>query len=407
MKKISILMILFYSVGSFAASFFKAEYRVGLYNDYILNPSQITHIILVGSAVKEDSNQFFQSGVSRARRYKELYPTHQVVIMSGPEVKGVDDAEVFREFNINVVKIVKETFTAENLFVELAPFEKIASFDFFGHSSPWAIKIGRSNAALTPSAYTKKLTNIKSKFIKNAYMTISSCNSGFSIAPELSRVLEIPVAGALTSSLFERIETDGHWYKEDDYTPENFVDQNNFSFNDNLPCSTGGCVRMKPARFNYSAYWGDFKEGGLSFYKFFCNFENNSDNKCEKGMANSILSLPSVKVLTVKPTLVDYKEVVFDWLCSSAKNKDYYKNCVKGILGAVQTGNLVFQTHPGNELICDFKSCRAQVICKAKKVFGSGPKGGTCKIQADFNPAPINAAREYNDILKGFKLLME
>jgi hypothetical protein len=391
-------------VGIFA---YTGEYRIGLYNDFVINHSKITHIILVGSAVKEDSNQFFQSGIAKARRYKDLYPTHQVVIMSSPEVKGVNDAEVFNEFNIFVVKVVKETFTPENLFAELAPFEKLASFDFFGHSSPWAIKIGKSNAALTPSAYTKSLTKLKSKFIKNAYMTISSCNSGFSIAPELSRVLEIPVAGALTSSLFERIESDGHWYKEADYTPANYVDQNNFSFNDNVPCSMGLCVRMKPARENYSAYWGYFKEGGLSFYKFFCNFDNNEDNKCEKGMANSLFGMPSVKSLSTKPSLEEYKEVVFDWLCSSAKNKEYFQKCVKGILAAVSKGDLVFQSHPGNELVCDYKSCHAEVVCKGKKIFGSGPKGGSCRLQTSINPAPINAAREYNDLLRGFSLLMQ
>lgn len=395
-----------YSVGSFAGPFYKGEYRLGLYNDSVFDSSQITHIILVGSAVNKDSNQFFQSGIARAHRYKELYPTHQIVIMSSPEVNGISDEKVFAEFNINVYKIVKQTFTAENFFAELAPFQKIASLDFFGHSSPWAIKIGKSNAALDPSAYQVKIASLKSKFTKNAYMTISSCNSGFLIAPEFSRLLEIPVAGALTSSLFERIESDGHWYKEDDYTKENYVDQNNFSFNDNVPCSMGLCVRMKPSRLNYSAYWGEFKEGGLSFYKFFCNFENNSDNKCEKGMASSVLAFSSVKYLSPKPSLENYKEVVFDWLCSSSKNKDYYKSCVNGILNSVKKGDLVYQSHPGNELVCDYKSCKAKVICKSN-VFGSGPKGGSCKIEAEINYAPINAAREYLDILKGFKLLMQ
>ena len=402
---ISILLCLFYSIGSFAGVFYQGEYRLGLYNDSVFNPSKITHIIVVGSAVKADSDQFFQSGVARAIRYKELYPTDQVVIMSSPEVKGADDAKVFSDFNINVFKIVKETFTPEQLFTELEPIEKIASFDFFGHSSPWALKLGKTDSAFDPSVYKEKLTKLKSKFTKNAYMTISSCNSGFNIAPEFSRLLEIPVAGSLTSSLFERIESDGHWYEEDDYTKANYVDQNKFSFIDNLPCSTGACVRMKPSHLNYSSYWGQFNEGGLSFYKFFCNFDNNTDSKCEKGMASSIFGLPSVLALSPKPSLEEYKTVVFDWLCSSTKNKEYYNNCVTGILAAVTKGDLVYQSHPGNELVCDFKSCKATVVCKNKVIFGSGPRGGSCKLQTEINPAPINAAREYLDLLKGFKLL--
>jgi hypothetical protein len=404
LRILSTLMLLVYSIGSFAGVFYKGEYRLGLYNDSVFTPSQITHIIVVGTAAKEDSNQFFQSGITRAHRYKELYPTHQVVIMSSPEVRRTNDDEVFREFNIFVFKTVKETFTGDRLLAELSQFEKIASLDYFGHSSPWGLKLGKSDAALDPTVYKNKIASLKSKFIANAYMTISSCNSGFIIAPEFSRLLEIPVAGALTSSLFERIESDGHWYKEEDYTRENYVDQNNFSYNDNVPCSQGLCVRMKASRSSYSAYWGQFKEGGLSFYKFFCNFENN--NKCLKGMASSLFGLPSVKALSSKPALEDYKLVVFDWLCSSANNKEYYKNCVNGILNAVQKGDLVYQSHPGNELICDYKSCKAQVVCKGK-LFGSGPKAGSCKLNTQNNPRPINAAREYLDLLKGFQLLME
>lgn len=380
------------------------EYRIGLYQSETLDPQLTTHIIIVGSAMKKDSNQFFQSGVTKAHKYKELYPLHQVVIMSSPDVLKTEDAKVFADFDVTVVKMAKETFTAEKVFKELNVFSKIASIDFFGHSSPWALKIGKSDSALDPSVYKNKLIALKSKLTKDAFMTLSSCNSGFLIAPEFSKWLGIPVAGALTSSLFERIETDGHWYKEADYTAGNYATQNKFSFVDNVSCSNGLCVRLKASRHSYSSSWGTF-DGGLSFYKFFCNYEDK-ENSCTKIMAKSLLFLPSTKALTSSSSKEDYEQVVFDWLCSTSKDKSYFNKCVEGIKRAVARGDNVFQSHPGNELNCDYKSCKASIVCK-DKIFGSGPRMGSCRLKTEKNLKPTNAAREYIDLMNGYNYLME
>ena len=403
-NKILLLCALFLCNLQFASAniFYHGQYRIGLFKDSSLDTEKITHVILVGSAVKEDSDQFFQSGVGRAQRYKELWPDHQIVFLSSPEVNGKNDQEVFDSFNITVVKIIKETFTGDQLIHELNAFTKIASIDFYGHSSPWGFKLGKWDAAFDPSAHTKSLVRLRKNFTPNAYINISGCSSGFVIAPELSRALELPVSGSLTSSVFERIAADGLWYKETDLAQENYIEVNNKSFNENTTCSSGSCWRMKPSRFNYSSYWGVFKEGGLSFFKFFCNFDNNSDGHCEKGMAKSLLSFPSVHPITENSTEQEFKEVAFDWLCSTAADKNYFKKCVLGIEAAITRGDLVFQTHPGNELICDFKSCKAKIICK-EKTFGSGLKGGSCKLEAETNTRPTTAARELQSFLTGFR----
>lgn len=384
------------------AAFYRGEYRLGLYKETTLDTSKITHVIVVGSAVKEDSNQFFQSGISRAQRYKEIWPDHQIVFLSSPEVRGADDDEVFNQFALPVVKVVKENFTGDRLIAELSQFEKIASLDFYGHSSPWALKLGKSDSSFDPQAYETSLKKIKSKFLPDAYITLSACSTGFVIAPALSRILGLPVAGSLTSSLFERIEADGLWYKEMDWTRENYITENNVTYTEPVQCNDGFCWRMKPSRHSYSSYWGKF-DGGLSFYKFFCDFDN-SNNRCEKVMAKSLLTFPSVKAITENATELEFKEVVFDWLCSTAKNKTYYTNCINGITAAVARGDMVFKSHPDNELICDFKGCQAKIACKGK-IFGNGPRGGSCKIDFAPNPAPVNAAREYQALMDGFRLL--
>lgn len=390
---------------TFAAHSYEGEYRLGLLGETTVDFNKVTHIIVVGSAVKEDSDQFFQSGVSRGLKYKELFPNEQVVIMSSPEVVDRDDDKVFSDFKVNVFKMVSDTFTQEKMIEELSAFTKIQSLDFYGHSSPWGFKLGKKDAAFDPSSVENRLRKLKNNFLTNAYVTISSCNSGFNISPQLSNYLELPVSGTLTSGLFERIESDGKWYKEDDYTKENYVSTNKFSFKEELDCSsTGACVRMKPSRYNYSSYWGNFVEGGLSFPKFFCNF-TDTNNKCEKGMALSLFTFPSVKPISLKASKDDFKAVLFDWLCQTSKNKNYVNDCTKGIEDAVKRGDLVFKSHTSDELQCDFKSCNAKVVCKNKVIFGSGPRKGSCHLETTATSAPTNVAREYLAFLKGFELL--
>jgi hypothetical protein len=405
MRIFSIIAIAIFTITNAYA--YVGETRIGLYKDDFLDTDKVTHIIVVGSGVKEDSNQFFQTGVARAEKYKQLNPDEQVVIMSSPEVRGTDDEKVFTDFNVPVVEVIKETFKAELLLIQLAKYTKIASIDFYAHSSPWAIKLGKSDAAFDPQSHEKELKAIKQNFLKHAYVTINSCSSGFSIAPDLSRILELPVSGSLTSSLFERIESDGLFYKEDDWTQSNWVEINPASFNEDMSCKLGFCYRMKPSQYSYYSYWGQFKEGGLNFYKFFCNFEKNKDGRCEIAMAKSLLATPSIKNITTKSSVEDFKVVAFDQLCPTYKDKSRYAKCVEGITSAIERGDNIFQTMPGPELNCDFHSCNANVVCKEKKLFGKGPKPGTCHLNVVVQPNPTNAANEMLSYLKGFKLLKQ
>jgi hypothetical protein len=382
----------------------RGEYRIGLYknNGEVLDPQKITHIIVVGSAVKEDSDQFFQSGVSRAQRYKELWPDHQIVLMSGPDVKGATDEQVFSKYKISVAKLVYQKFTGPLLLSEIGEFEKIASLDFYGHASPWALIIGKSSAAFDPSTNIAALKQLRSKFLPDAYATLNGCNTGFYLAPDLSRGLALPVSGSLTSSMFERIESDGSWYKEEDWNERGYVLTNKFSYKINQSCSLGLCTRMKSSRANYSSFWGTFSEGGLSFDKFFCNYENNKDGRCEKGMAMSLFSFPSIHPINIDSSKDEYKEVVYDWLCSTGKSKSYFQNCINGIQDAIARGDLEYQSHPTNELNCNFNSCHAKVVCKFK-TFEVGPIPGSCNIDTVPNFTPKNVATEYLSLMKGFE----
>lgn len=379
------------------------EYLVTAIGQTSLNPDKVTHIVVVGSSVKEDSDQFFQSGLIQAYKYKEMYKDHQVVVISAPDVRSTDNEEVFQKFNLAIIKQIGSTLNVYNLVAEMLFFKKIASFDYYGHSSPWAIKLAKKSGTIEPGSHKSTLQKLNSHFTNLAYATLNGCNGGFNIAPELSSVWKIPVSGSLTSTQFERLQTDG-FYKKSDRVRENYVRVNDQSFKSPIDCSVGVCWRLKTARKNYSSYWGSFKDGGLSFPKFFCNFDN-SDKRCQKSMALQMLSFTSTTSINMNSSLEEYKAVVFDYLCSTALDKNYFNKCVAGIKNAVANNSLKFQAHPGNALECSFKRCNASIKCKKKRFFGSGPRGGSCKVITTPNSNPTTLVREYKAFLEGYKLL--
>ncbi|MFT6070638.1 MAG: hypothetical protein ACJAT2_001401 [Bacteriovoracaceae bacterium] len=415
LKKLTLLVVLAISTNVFAQADRSGDTSSSLSNkgskEYIvtaigtstLSPDLVTHVVVVGSSVDEDSDQFFQSGLIQAYKYKEMYKDHQVVIISSPDVRSTDNEEVLQKFNLPIIKQIGTNFNVYNLVEEMLFFKKIASFDYYGHSSPWAIKLAKSNGTIEPGSHKSTLQKLNSHFTKLAYATLNGCNGGFNIAPELSSVWKIPVSGSLTSTQFERLQTDG-FYKKADRTREDYVQVNDATFTSPLDCSVGVCWRLKTARKNYSSYWGNFKDGGLSFPKFFCNFDN-SDKRCEKSMALQMVSFTSTTAINLNSSLEEYKAVVFDYLCSTALDKSYFRNCVNGIKNAVANNSLRFQAHPGNALECNFKRCNATIKCKKKRFFGSGPRGGTCEVITTPNSNPTTLVREYKAFLEGWKLL--
>jgi hypothetical protein len=400
----TLFILITFSVSLTNGLAYSGQYRMTSLGHSRLSPNVVTHILVAGTSMNKDSDQFFQSTLLRAYKYRELYPDHQVILISSPEVRGAKDAEVFEKFNLPVLKKVKSTFTMTKLVNEMKFFKKIASFDFYGHSSPWALKLGKKNAALEPKAQAWKLKELVPNFTKNAYATLNGCNGGFKIAPNLSQVWKIPVSGTLTSTKFEKLQLDGLWYKKSDRTSGQKAQENTVSYDEPMDCSKGVCWRLKSSRRNYSSHWGSFDGGGLSFPKFFCHFDN-SDSRCEKAMALNIISFPSVISIKENSPRAEYQKVVFDYLCSTAKNPNYFLKCKNGILNAINIGTEKFQIHPGNALHCNFKKCNASIKCKHRRVFGSGPRAGTCKVITKRNTNPTTLVREYKALMKGYSLI--
>lgn len=375
------------------------RFLVGILGSDRPSQTKITHIVVAGSGLGVDSDQFFQSALLRGKIYRELFPHHQVIIASQPDVVKATQEEVFKRYNVRIVATEKKPFTAYQLHRLMSKFKKIASFDFYGHSSPWALRLGQRNASMYASP---QLATLKEHFIPGAYATLNGCNAGFELAPALSELWNIPVSGALTGTMFERLQADGQWYKKPDRTSSEAVRENITNFESPKHCYSGVCWRLKAQRYDYASYWGNFSAGGLSFAKTFCRYPNAKES-CLKGMAMNLISQPSVNKIETRPSWPAYEAKIFDQLCSTAKDPNYFTNCKEGILAAMARGDNLFNAHPGNSLECNFSGCDARVVCDKDR--SGSPIAGTCRLEAPTNNRPQTIVHEYKAYKEAFSLL--
>lgn len=94
---------------------YTGEYVMTSIGQSTFDPLKVTHIIVVGSSMKSDSDQFFQTGLIQGFKYREMYPSHQVAIIAAPDVRKTDNEEVLQKFNLPVIKNVDATLNASNL----------------------------------------------------------------------------------------------------------------------------------------------------------------------------------------------------------------------------------------------------------------------------------------------------
>ncbi len=344
---------------------------------------------------------FQEVAKGKAQKYLELNPEEQIVLIAAKE-KDMDNERALKRWGFNINEIKNETMDGQDLLSELARFKKILSLDIFSHSSAqFGIHlVSRTNRL---NVNTKGLETIKKNFLPAAFVYLHGCNTGFNLAPYLSKIWGVPVAGSLTSTNFQRLHTDGNFYLEEEgYAPsKDWSEQNAQSFNQPFNCKDGLCKRLKPDNTPYSGFWGYYGEGGLPFYKWFC--VNNSDVDCQRVMAQNLLSQVSVVNLVKTSTIEVYKKAVVDFLCPVSSKKDLRRECEEQLEQALVTKDFTYNPFSRALIECNFKGCNATVECG--KVFLTGlPKPGTCKVNNPVKKA-TTLVREYQTYLQAFNYL--
>jgi hypothetical protein len=330
------------------------------------------------------------SALGKAARYRSLFPDRQVVLIS-----------VF-ENNKNKAALISQgfSFLANNWFLlntssalkQMLKFSRIQSLELFGHNSPISGTVTSGETERFDPNY-KALSKLKSHFTADSYAAIHGCNSGWLMAPQLSTLWGIPVAGAFTGTRFERLHSDGHFYvyqkdkaPNEDWAVKNLEGQS---------CQAGGCLRMRPGYSPYSGDWGDFRTSpALNYYKFFCI--KNSVEDCEKRMALSMLSFVSDKQVSLSHSLEEFKEHVKSFLCPVYVGREITLQCFEALEQSLRGGSkTVSFVVNQKQLACDLKACNVKMNCSTDE----------CVIErrdAGLHEPASTMVDEFNHYLNGF-----
>ncbi|MES3038530.1 MAG: hypothetical protein V4736_11550, partial [Bdellovibrionota bacterium] len=326
-------------------------YFVAQIGSSVKKKNRTTHIVVAG---RGDSlgYMFQKTATTKLKKYRDLYPDHQFILLTVEEKNAEKDEQKLYDWGYSEVTRINGRLTANEFFRQAGYFKEIASIDFFTHNGAHVgINLDGSDTRLKSD--NPKWLNLRNDFAPGGYVFLHGCNSGFYMAPQLSEVLSIPVAGSFTSTGFQYLHENHFFYRYDSDSPPlgNWAVTNPVSFALPLECVKDlGCLRMQADDFPYEGIWGAFTGGGLSFFKFFCR--NTRQDDCLSGMANNIKNFISTKALAANgiPNFEDYKEVVIDYLCPLKLSTNIHEECRQ----ALTTGtDHFYNSFQGSPLQCN------------------------------------------------------
>jgi hypothetical protein len=198
--------------------------------------------------------------------------------------------------------------------------------------------------------------------------------------------------------------SDGSFYlTEEGYNPNNdWANENSSTFNHITNCRDGKCLRLKPDNHPYNGYWGEYKAGGLPFYKFFC--VNNTNTDCSRAMAKSLYSFIGTTNLKLSSTLKEYKDLLGDFLCPISGTRDYRRVCRDQLNLSLFSFDETFNPFRGTQLDCNFKTCHAEFKCK-KIQNPEIPNAKSCILINDSFLPSTTLMKEYEAYISGFQHL--
>lgn len=360
-----------------------------------------TRLLTAGRGEKLGT-QFQEVATAKALKYRELNANEQIVLISSNE-PDIDNARILRNFGFVIHKETSRTFDGEKFLEEAIKFKKILSLDIFGHSSAqYGLYFDSRRHRLERDS--SGIAKLKGNFLKDAYAILHGCNTGFNLAPTLSALWGIPVAGSMTSTNFQKMHSDGNFYLTEKgfYPNEDWAEVNDKSYESEVKCSSGACLRLKPDNSRYIGFWGEYAGGGLPFYKFFCI--KNSPQDCMRIMAKSMFSSLGEERVDSNSSIEEYQRAVVDFLCPISIKKDLRSECEKNLANALVTGIETYNPFAHTQLECDFKGCKAKISCK-EIIFTNIIKPGSCELENTFNGKSSTIVREYKAYLEGFKSL--
>jgi hypothetical protein len=318
-----------------------------------IDPQRETRVIVAGYG-SSASTLFQEAAVSEAHRYQEIYPHAQVFLILVAELPDLLQRAQLKRWGLNHIKSEYRPLSAHQLFLEMRGLKKIAALHIYSHATETRAVLSHSeDFGLNDTEFIE----LKNQFTIDAFGLIHGCNAGKYFAPMLAQTLGIPVAGALTSTNFEALHSNGNFYFNDNiFKPEgDWSAFNSKSYISKRPCGSGGCLRMRPDNRSYDGYWGRY-ESGLPFYKFYCP-PGIEAARCERAMATALIGYIDDMPMSKTQTLTQFRNAVQNFMCPINKAGDLRKSCKAALLASESTTADTYSPFEGKSLDCDMYEC--------------------------------------------------
>lgn len=453
-----------------------ARYGVMDYRNKGMDPNKRTHIIVAGKG-SDMGLQFHMSAAAQARKIQDVNPDDQVVlvavlddgkktwiesigsdineerrmemslIMAGlvnqdkPEdvqkygnrysnyYRGnvVDGTKAgLKQWGFTNIQEYGEDLDGNALVGQMARFRQIASLNIYSHSTAYyGLILDGPMKRLDPED-AKLAQDLKYRFTSDAYAWLHGCNNGI-LGMKFTSKWGIPVATSFTSTAFQELfkKKDGtlefvHGYDGNVPAGAGRVGKNTISYAKTQTCSNVPCVRMMPDNYGYNGYWGNFKDGGLGFYKFNCSSHVNPE-KCKIGMAVGLINQIANVYSNYEGDLETFKTAAKDHLCPTGvryvKSGYTVQNCYETLERALTDRSVTLDTFMTKSLQCDRRTCNASIKCMAiedNPFFKMFTKENllmqkSCAITNRSNPYQANSTQvqEYRDLVDGFRLMKQ
>lgn len=435
----------------------QARYVVSTYQRNELDANAQTHVIVAAKG-GDMGLQFHMSAASLARKIQDVNPKDQVVLLAVIDngqggfmaedysrrlETGLLNFNIINEKNENDMKrsngrskfyskiedgkllaLQQWGFThiqdntddlnAKSLVNEMLRFQKIRSVNIFSHSTAYyGLILDGTGDRLDPKD-TNLFSEIKDRFTSGAYAWLHGCNNAI-VASRLTSLWSIPVAGSYTSTAFQELFRDQnnkaffvHSYDNNIPAGSRRMGVNSISYKKTQECSKVPCVRMKPDNYGYVGYWGNFKDGGLGFYRFICA-SHVGDQKCKMGMAVGLINQVNSNFTSYDSSLEDFKKAATDNLCPVGEMfGKKSEGCAEKLEQSLTNSSIKLDTFLSKSLQCDRRSCQATIKCEAVELGGMNllmKKSCTMTNKKNPNTQITTQVQEYRDLVEGFQLM--
>ncbi|HVK60233.1 MAG TPA: hypothetical protein VM432_01735 [Bdellovibrionales bacterium] len=303
------------------------------------NPRVETHVIVASKGLT-----FSTVGYTQAATIREMYPEHQILFVTNLPVATSNYRQTkqkeLRGLGFSIREENDERLSTTKLIQILkSSTANIRSMDIIGHNGvelgPW-LEDGDHRMDYRNE---KLMSQLKPLFNAKAYARLHGCNSGWNVAPKLSKFWGIPVLGSFTSTSFYFLATNGAYELVHGDIPSERVALNDSS----QACPHGMCLTLTPESAPYHFHVHKSPEAAwLPYRKVICD-ASIPDAVCERAFAEAIVT--SITPVSRKQALKDadvFKTMLEQSMCASYGSQAGQKTCLENLRQAHRDGNYKF-----------------------------------------------------------------